>query len=228
MTRITKKDVFLYFADKLDRARRIELEEATETDERVRRWFQELTPTEEERGRLPMPTIDVDSPEYRKLAAITYLSVEQDERDDLVSQWAAWMRNLATASNTPPDNEISPAELLEARSGTLLYREPVPMAMSDHHVPQPGIPCIYPDYEADQLIIRQTLDRIPKGVVEVLVLRRRGETEVKSFPPVRLELKRAEQLDGQPFWEKTVSLRSLIGDSQSGDDFFYCLEVAPA
>lgn len=49
---ITEKDVFLYFANQLNRARRMEIEAAFETDPNVQRWFEELGPTDEDIDRI--------------------------------------------------------------------------------------------------------------------------------------------------------------------------------
>ena len=82
MDKITKFDVFRYVANELTRERRIQVEEAAKTDPDVQRWLQELTPTEEELVKeaiVKLPAID--SPEARKIAAETYLSVQRDEEE---------------------------------------------------------------------------------------------------------------------------------------------------
>jgi hypothetical protein len=230
--KITKKDVFLYFADKLERDRRREVEAAWRSDVRVQRWFEELTPTEEELRQRPRPGVRLDSPAYRDLAAVTYLSVERDERAGLADQWSEWVRNWVTAgkSTLAALGEIVPSELLEGARGALLYREPVLTVGGDKgtfSVPPPEVPCVHPDYPGGRLIIRQRLEGAPGGVVEVVVVRRRGENEVETLPPVRIQLERAEPPDGAPYWYADVPLRSVLGDFRAGDDFIYCVEAAP-
>jgi hypothetical protein len=228
---ITKFDVFLYFADQLSRARRLELEAACKTNAQVRQWFADLTPTDAELEQQPVPAVQIDSPANRDLAASTYLSVERDERAEQVLQWSAWIRTLMTGgkSASGPPCEIVPLELLEGRS-TLLYREPAPLAMAADQdtfsVPPPEVPRIYPDYAGGRLIIRQALERVPGGLVEVIVVRRRGENEVEALPPVRIQLERAEPPEGEAYWYADVPLKSLIGDFRPGDDFIYCVEAA--
>ena len=78
---ITKKDVFRYYANDLDRVRRRELEAACRTNAQVRQWFEELAPTEEELERQPLPEVRLDSAALSELAAIVYLSVARDEEE---------------------------------------------------------------------------------------------------------------------------------------------------
>jgi hypothetical protein len=231
--KITKMDVFRYFANKLDRTRRRELEAACQSNEQIRRWFQELTPTEEELQRQPRPQGRLDPQTYRNLAASAYLGVERDERAERVRQWLEWIRNGVTAvkSAIASLHEIVPSELLEGVRGTLLYREPVPQTLScDPHtfsVPPQEVPRIYPDYGSGRLIIRQALASVPSGAVEVRVVRRRGEEEIETFPPKRIPLERAEPPKGEPYWYAEVPLKMLIDEFRPGDDIIYCVEAAP-
>ena len=166
---ITKKDVFLYFANRLDRPRRLELERASQSDPRVRRWFEELRPTEEELLRRPPRTVRLDRPEDGRLAAVAYRSVERDEE---VRRWVGWVRDAAGGAPRAasgevvlrggeplvlapclvgrPFGEVTVRELLHDGEGALLYREPAPLALAaDAHAfsaPPVGVPIIHPDY----------------------------------------------------------------------------------
>jgi hypothetical protein len=225
--RITRNDVVRYFANELDRARRREIESACRSDPEVERWFEELRPSAEEMP--PVPEVRLDAPESRRLAVLTYLSVEREQ----VREWEEWIRNLVTAGATTsqPPGEIVPSELLEGAQGTLVYREPVPLNMAGAQdtfsvPPQKVVPFIEPDYVGGRLIIRQRLDRLPRGVVEVIVVRRR-ENEVETLPAVRIELEKTQPPEGEPYWYVEVPLQRLIGEFRPGDDFTYCVEAAP-
>lgn len=91
-SKITKFDVFLYFADQLDRARRLELEAACATNTQVRQWFDDLTPTQAELDAAPVPTIATDTPEYRRIAAQTYLSMSRESEPDMWEEFARIFR----------------------------------------------------------------------------------------------------------------------------------------
>jgi hypothetical protein len=226
----TKKDVFLYFADKLDPARRRQIESARQTDERVRRWFEELSPKGEGKPQ-PAAVVRLDAAEYRDLAAIAYLSVERDELD---SVWGDWFRDLGRTEGPIPAPPVTvvPRELFEAGEGTLLYRDPAPATLSgDTHrfsFPSLPVPCIHPDYGQKRLTIQQELDRVPGGLVEVIVVRRLGDDKFERVSaPLRLQLQRVVPPGGEPYWYGRVSLNSLIPDLQPKTDYIYCVQAVP-
>ena len=81
--KVTKGDVLLYFADKLVRTRRIELEQACESDPEVKKWFDELMPTDEEINQMPLSDPpDPNSEESRRIAAITYESIQREKEKE--------------------------------------------------------------------------------------------------------------------------------------------------
>jgi hypothetical protein len=129
------------------------------------------------------------------------------------------------------EREIEPRKLFQGDRGTLLYRDSVPMYMlADDEplsVPPSELPLIHLDYAGRRLVIQQTLDRVPSGVVEVIVKRRRGEAEVVTFPPVRIQLEHVDSPKGESFWYADIDLNLLVGEFHPGDDFTYCVAVAP-
>jgi hypothetical protein len=76
---ITKFDVFLYFANQLNRARRLELEAACKTNAQVRQWFAELTPTDEELEHEALLEVASDPAEYCRRDARTDPSTQPEE-----------------------------------------------------------------------------------------------------------------------------------------------------
>jgi hypothetical protein len=233
--KITKSDVARYFANELDRARRREIESACRFDEQVREWFRELTPTDEELQRQPVAEVRLDVASNRDLAAITYLSVERDERVEQVQSWSEWVRNLRPGAELVHGwlewMRNLPSELLQGARGVLVYREPAPqVGLADSvtlSVPPEEVPQIYPDYRNGRLIIRQALDLVPGGEIVVVIVRRRGENEVEKVTSEPIQLERTEPPDRAPYWYADVSLQSLLGDIRPGDDLIYCVQAPP-
>ena len=69
---ITKFDVFLYFADQLEPLDALEFETACETNDQVRQWFAELTPTDEELEHQALPKAMGKRPPQGRGAAPTF------------------------------------------------------------------------------------------------------------------------------------------------------------
>jgi hypothetical protein len=234
LDKITKTDVFLYFANKLDRARRRELESACRSDEQVRRWFDELTPTEEEIERMPLPAVRLDSPEVRRLAVIAYLSVERDEyAEDVILDFTRRVRDRGESGgeSRPTPDEIAPLQLFQGSHGSLLARKPVPRTLAGGNptvsVAPTDVPWIEPDYDNGRLLIRQQLDPDSDGKVRVLIVRTRKDSGVETVFENTLQLRYIEPRDGAPYWSEDVDLKSLIGDFHPDDDFIYCVEAVP-
>jgi hypothetical protein len=153
-----------------------------------------------------------------------------------VHPWLEWIRSLAPGCKPAsiPPVEIVPGELLEGTLGTLwslLFRKVVPSVcvggQETFPEPPPDIPCIYPDYENKRLLIRQKKDRVPSGVVEVVLIRRRPGAEAERLPGVKIKLEHTVPPQGEAYWYADVPLDELIKDFGPDDDLIYFVEAAP-
>jgi hypothetical protein len=232
--KITKKDVFLCVANRLGRARRRELESARESDEQVRKWFEELTPSAEELAGMPRTTARPDPAESRRLSVMAFLSVERDEHsDEMILDFTRRARDRGESGAAPSVSPggIAPLQLYRGTHGSLLYRKPAPRRLAAGNtvpsVPPVAVPWIEPDYDSGRLLIRQQLDEGSDGRVKLVVVRTGAETGVETVVERALQLRRVEPREGDPYWSEYVDLKSLIGDFHPGDDFIYCVEAAP-
>jgi hypothetical protein len=210
---ISKFDVFLYFANQLNRTRRRELEVACEKDDQVRKWFDELTPTEDELGNVPDDDLVANE-------------IDCGDAGIAGSLWANYARAIAAGHYAAPPADVIPSgKVFVVDAGSLLYATPVP-ALGNANTPSVTpleIPCVFADYAKDRLTIRQTLDAVPTGVVQLVVLRRIGPNQVETLYSQPIKLERTSRPGNGDYWYSEVALSS-IGQINAGDDLIYCVD----
>jgi hypothetical protein len=171
-SKITKHDVFLYFADQLDRARRMEIEAACATDARVRQWFDELSPTSEELATMPVPEVATDTPEYRRLAVLAHQGVSRD------SEGLKELIRLLLA--TPEGHSIPSTKPLLADSGAWDWPSLVDemaavgatAADSSDETARPQLPDTpYEVFTDTAIYLGRTDAEVPFGVVRIIAAR---------------------------------------------------------
>jgi hypothetical protein len=141
------------------------------------------------------------------------------------SLWATFA--IASGRSARPPADIIPSEKLFATdSGALLYATTV-LAAADDNAPSATpleIPCVFADYAKDRLTIRQPLESVPTGVVQLVVLRRfPSSNQADILYSQRLELERTSRPGKGAYWYGEVSLSS-IGQINAGDDLIYCVD----
>ena len=166
------------------------------------------------------------------------VALAQEERagrtSSVVEQWLRWLRDLAAPapSTVPVPIPVAVRTVLRGLRGTLLYREPAPLALgADPHAftaPPPGVPIIRPDYAGGRLVIRQLKGSAPVGAIDLYVLRLRDGRYDLVAGPSRLQLTETTPPQGEPYWETNIPLRPLVGEFRPGDDFIFCVAVPPA
>jgi hypothetical protein len=217
--KITRKDVFLYFAGQLSDDQRRAVEEACETSPEVRMWYNNLARTEDRSVRTPK--IDLTNPRMARLAAIAFGIVRQDE------EFAAWQAWASKPSPTLPGSDPEPDRLLVAPGG-MVYRNEVPTGMSfDSRSPKSlpvTCPCVESDYARRYLIVCQPLDTLPDGRVDITAVRLRPDGETVTY---RLESWQLEQAD--TCWYDYIPLMSVLSDGwTAGDTFVYVVQPSAA
>jgi hypothetical protein len=225
--KFSKKDVVLYFADKLDRARRREIEMACKTDAQIRRWFAELTPTDVELEHEPAALVAAETPKYRQIAARTYESVEGD---DEVATVARLFDPTPEAMDLTECGSVIPAEeLFRSKGGRMALCARIPRTIAGDVRPPAitpvEIPCIQPDFVNDRLTIRQwATDDLASGMISVFAAKIIAPGQVERFGPARVEMTKGKRKDGTAYWHKEISIRSLAPNLGPDDEVVFYVE----
>jgi hypothetical protein len=85
------------------------------------------------------------------------------------------------------------------------------------------IPCVFADYANDRLLIRQTLDAVPTGEVQLVVLRRIGPNQVETLYSQPIKLERTSRPGNGDYWHSELALSSIC-QRKAGDDLIYCVD----
>lgn len=220
----TKKDVFLYFADRLPPARRSELERAVEFDQAIQQWFDELAPSEDDVDLPAPPFPSPHSPAVRRAAALAFSDLDTNDRVEPILAW------VKSGSGPVPDFGPDPDAIL-AHGGRLVAREALPVAADGAPPPMPVqlCPFVGADVPNNWVTVRQPVDAVPGRRVDVLAVRVRETGDAERFSLEGVPLTEEQSLDG-PYLYAGFPLTDLIpdGDAKAGDVYVYAVEPSPA
>ncbi|MBY0457583.1 MAG: hypothetical protein K2V38_09620 [Gemmataceae bacterium] len=214
--KITRKDVFLYHAGQLPRARRRAVEEAYATDPQVKGWYDELTPAED--GPITLPKLDLADPKMARFAAVAMEIAAREEAFEALMDW------VLKPTSELPDAGLVAGRLLLRPYGMVYQNEVVPAIGFDPEtfpIPEMTCPCIDPDYAHGYLTVRQPLDALADGRIEIVAVRLRDGSEPATFR-TEWALERDDRC-----WHDNIPLTDLLPDGWVEKDR-YVYAVRPA
>jgi hypothetical protein len=214
--KITENEVFLYHCNRLSQERRREVEDAVQIDPQVRAWFSEHAPANEP---VAVPSIDLADPKMARIAAVAFEVVAREEEIELLNEW------LLRPTLKAPVPELESNQLHTAGK-KWIYRNEVPnyLGADPDSITIASIKCpwVEPDYRHGYLKVRQALDDLPDGRVDIVVVRLRGTEQPITYRLPGYQLKRTKS-----YWTDDITLRTIVPDGWApGDTFYYAVEPA--
>ena len=210
---ITKLEVFLYYAEELNRTRRRQIEEAARNDPKVQRWLAELAPTDEDLADEPVP--DLSSSDFRQ-AGITAMvnALQEDEETELTAAehgLSVPLLELADLIRQAPEGRLPKTDnpiLLDWNrnygvAATTATLELVSKFHDDDSTRFPTLPDVpYLVVEDDILYLAQRPESVPFGVVRIIAS--------KDGIPLASTLRCLEYNRKERAWKTNLSVASVF------------------
>lgn len=230
---VTKEEILLYWAGAISEpAQRARIESTIRNDGAARHHMALLEVGGDVDGvaRFDQLVCALRDEVRAKAASLNTAEVTGDANlvtDDALQSLADWFHAAALSATRIAELavEFSRDTLLKSSNGSLAFQCAVPMtAHADRSFPvmrkiEP--PCIRADYATGRLTIAQWAKDVPAGVVDVFAAKRIEPGGVCG--PVRVKMYGGTH-DGVKYWYADISLRSLVGDFEPGNEFFYYVE----
>lgn len=232
---VTKEELLLYWAGAIsDPAQRARVESSIRNDGAARHHLAllEVAGDVEGVGRFDQLACELHDEVQTEAASRNATAVASGTNmglESAVQSLGNWFHSAAASATRIAELAVEFAQdsLVELKNGALIIWNAVPRAMhADRTFPvmrkiEP--PGIRPDYSTGRLAIAQWAKDVPSGVVDVFAAKRIEPGRVQVCGPVRVQMYGGTH-QNMKYCYADISLRSLVGDFEPGNEFFYYVE----